>query len=166
MIDYASLIPSHVQDIKPSGIRKFFDLVSSNPHAISLTVGEPDFVTPWHIRMAGIESLEKGKTYYKPIRTAGKISASIREYQLRLLHQTISSSDVLDNRERKVKYILQAVQAINSGEIRKNKDYYLELLENIFRNVFSKENCDSQTKTEFRKAICWVDEALYKSNDK
>ena len=64
MIDYASLIPSHVQDIKPSGIRKFFDLVSSNPQAISLTVGEPDFVTPWHIRMAGIDSLEKGKTYY------------------------------------------------------------------------------------------------------
>ena len=64
MIDYASLVPSHVQDIKPSGIRKFFDLVSSNPQAISLTVGEPDFVTPWHIRMAGIDSLEKGKTYY------------------------------------------------------------------------------------------------------
>ena len=50
--------------MKPSGIRKFFDLVSGRPDVISLTVGEPDFVTPWHIRMAGIESLEKGKTYY------------------------------------------------------------------------------------------------------
>ncbi len=64
MIDYESCVPSHVRDIKPSGIRKFFDLVGSRPNAISLTVGEPDFVTPWHIRMAGIESLEKGKTYY------------------------------------------------------------------------------------------------------
>jgi len=64
MIDYESLIPSRIQEIKPSGIRKFFDLVSGRPEVISLTVGEPDFVTPWHIRMAGIESLEKGKTYY------------------------------------------------------------------------------------------------------
>ena len=67
MIDYESCVPSHVRDIKPSGIRKFFDLVGSRPNAISLTVGEPDFVTPWHIRMAGIESLEKGKTYYYKI---------------------------------------------------------------------------------------------------
>jgi len=64
MIDYESCIPSRIQEIKPSGIRKFFDLVSGRPDVISLTVGEPDFVTPWHIRMAGIESLEKGKTYY------------------------------------------------------------------------------------------------------
>jgi len=64
MIDYESCIPSRIQEIKPSGIRKFFDLVAGRPDVISLTVGEPDFVTPWHIRMAGIESLEKGKTYY------------------------------------------------------------------------------------------------------
>jgi len=51
-------------DLKPSGIRKFFDIVSSMPDAISLGVGEPDFVTPWHIRDAGIYSLEKGQTYY------------------------------------------------------------------------------------------------------
>ena len=81
MIDYSSLIPSHVQDIKPSGIRKFFDLVSSNPRAISLTVGEPDFVTPWHIRMAGIESLEKGKTYY----TANAGMVELREEIARYL---------------------------------------------------------------------------------
>ena len=64
MIDYESCIPSRIREIKPSGIRKFFDLVSGRPDVISLTVGEPDFVTPWHIRTAGIESLEKGKTYY------------------------------------------------------------------------------------------------------
>ena len=52
------------EDIKPSGIRKFFDIVSEMPDAISLGVGEPDFETPWHIVDEGIYSLEKGKTYY------------------------------------------------------------------------------------------------------
>lgn len=53
-----------VIDIKPSGIRKFFDLVQELPDAISLGVGEPDFDTPWHIREEGIYSLEKGQTFY------------------------------------------------------------------------------------------------------
>lgn len=50
--------------LKPSGIRKFFDILEEMKGVISLTVGQPDFVTPWHIRAAGIESLEQGKTYY------------------------------------------------------------------------------------------------------
>lgn len=50
--------------IQPSGIRKFFDLVSSMPDAISLGVGEPDFDTPWRIREEGIYSLERGRTFY------------------------------------------------------------------------------------------------------
>ena len=53
-----------VVDIKPSWIRKFFDVVSEMPDAISLGVGEPDFDTPWHIRDEGIYSLEKGRTFY------------------------------------------------------------------------------------------------------
>lgn len=53
-----------VVDIRPSGIRKFFDVVSEMPDAISLGVGEPDFDTPWHIRDEGIYSLEKGRTFY------------------------------------------------------------------------------------------------------
>lgn len=53
-----------VVKIKPSGIRKFFDVVSEMPDAISLGVGEPDFDTPWHIRDEGIYTLEKGKTFY------------------------------------------------------------------------------------------------------
>ena len=53
-----------VVEIKPSGIRKFFDVVSEMPDAISLGVGEPDFDTPWHIRDEGIYSLEKGRTFY------------------------------------------------------------------------------------------------------
>lgn len=53
-----------VVEIKPSGIRKFFDIVSDMKDAISLGVGEPDFDTPWHIRDEGIYSLEKGRTFY------------------------------------------------------------------------------------------------------
>lgn len=53
-----------VTNIKPSGIRKFFDIVSEMPNAISLGVGEPDFDTPWHIREEGIYSLERGRTFY------------------------------------------------------------------------------------------------------
>ena len=53
-----------VTGIKPSGIRKFFDIVAEMPDAISLGVGEPDFDTPWHIRDEGIYALEKGRTFY------------------------------------------------------------------------------------------------------
>ena len=53
-----------VVEIQPSGIRKFFDIVSEMKDAISLGVGEPDFDTPWHIREEGIYSLERGKTFY------------------------------------------------------------------------------------------------------
>ena len=53
-----------IVEIKPSGIRKFFDIVSEMKDAISLGVGEPDFDTPWHVRVEGILSLEKGKTFY------------------------------------------------------------------------------------------------------
>ncbi|WP_240666599.1 aminotransferase class I/II-fold pyridoxal phosphate-dependent enzyme [Longirhabdus pacifica] len=60
-------VTSKVQQIPPSGIRKFFDLVSSgSKNTISLGVGEPDFITPWHIREAAIYSLERGRTSYTP----------------------------------------------------------------------------------------------------
>ncbi|MBO5623370.1 MAG: aminotransferase class I/II-fold pyridoxal phosphate-dependent enzyme [Butyrivibrio sp.] len=57
-------IGKKIVDIKPSGIRKFFDIVQETEGAISLGVGEPDFDTPWHIRDEGIYSLEKGRTFY------------------------------------------------------------------------------------------------------
>ena len=57
-------VSSIAEAIKPSGIRKFFDIVSEMPDAISLGVGEPDFDTPWHIVDEGLYSLEKGKTFY------------------------------------------------------------------------------------------------------
>lgn len=64
MMDYNLVISQRVQDIQPSGIRKFFDILENMRDAISLGVGEPDFPTPWHIRDAGIYSLEQGFTKY------------------------------------------------------------------------------------------------------
>lgn len=64
MIDYSKVLSKKAVDLKPSGIRKFFDILDEMQGVISLTVGQPDFVTPWNIREAAIESLEKGKTYY------------------------------------------------------------------------------------------------------
>ena len=57
-------VTEKVKQIKPSGIRKFFDIVSEMPDAISLGVGEPDFDTPLHIREEGIRSLKAGRTFY------------------------------------------------------------------------------------------------------
>ena len=56
-----------VRDLPPSGIRKFFDLVSEMKDVISLGVGEPDFISPWHVREACVYSLEKGYTMYTSI---------------------------------------------------------------------------------------------------
>lgn len=76
-----------VQDIKPSGIRKFFDIVSEMKDAISLGVGEPDFDTPWHIRDEGIYALEKGKTFYTSNAGLKELREEICNYQKR--HQGI-----------------------------------------------------------------------------
>ena len=64
MSNKTSLLSQKVVGLKPSGIRKFFDIVSEMPDAISLGVGEPDFDTPWHVRDEGIYSLERGRTFY------------------------------------------------------------------------------------------------------
>ncbi len=64
MIDYDKVLNPTVREIKPSGIRKFFDIAATMDDVISLGVGEPDFQTPWQIRKAGINSLERGKTKY------------------------------------------------------------------------------------------------------
>jgi len=64
LIDYSKVLSEKVAELKPSGIRKFFDLAAEVKDVIALTIGEPDFKTPWHIREAGIKSLEKGRTWY------------------------------------------------------------------------------------------------------
>lgn len=74
-MDYNKVLNPTVTGLKPSGIRKFFDIAEEMDNVISLGVGEPDFLTPWHIREAGIASLESGKTRY----TANKGLKVLRE---------------------------------------------------------------------------------------
>ena len=68
VIDYQSFLNREVQQVKPSGIRRFFDIASEMDNVISLSIGEPDFSTPYHVRQEGIRTLEKGKTWYSPNR--------------------------------------------------------------------------------------------------
>lgn len=84
-----------VTDIKPSGIRKFFDLVGEMDGAISLGIGEPDFVTPWHIRDAGISSLEKGQTYYTANAGLMPLRKEICNYFERRFHLSYNEKNVL-----------------------------------------------------------------------
>ena len=63
-MNYEKLMNGTLQELKPSGIRKFFDIAAEMEDVISLSVGEPDFSTPWHIRQEGIRTLDKGKTWY------------------------------------------------------------------------------------------------------
>ena len=73
-------ISEKIKNIKPSGIRKFFDIVSEMKDAISLGVGEPDFDTPWHIRDEGIYAFEKGKTFYTSNVGLKKLREEISNY--------------------------------------------------------------------------------------
>ena len=107
MVDYSQLLSERVKIVKPSGIRKFFDIVATMEGAISLGVGEPDFETPWQIRRAGITSLEKGKTFYTSNWGLAELRAEIaknvqRKYGLTYDAQkeilvTVGGSEAIDN---------------------------------------------------------------------
>ncbi|MFD2671300.1 aminotransferase class I/II-fold pyridoxal phosphate-dependent enzyme [Marinicrinis sediminis] len=77
MQDYVNPL---VRNIPPSGIRRFFDLVSGSKDVISLGVGEPDFITPWHIREASVYSLEQGRTAYTPNAGIPELRETISSY--------------------------------------------------------------------------------------
>ena len=64
MINYSDFLNKDLVNVKPSGIRKFFAIAEEMENVISLGVGEPDFLTPWHIRQQGIDFLERGATRY------------------------------------------------------------------------------------------------------
>ncbi len=83
MIDYSKVLSGTVKDMKPSGIRKFFDMLDNMHDVVGLTVGQPDFVTPWHIREAGIDSLKEGKTYYTSNAGLIELRCEIANYLLR-----------------------------------------------------------------------------------
>ena len=79
-MDYDRLIAPAAAAMRPSGIRKFFDLAAEMPECISLGVGEPDFKTPWAVREAGIESLEHGRTRYTSNAGLKELRAEIARY--------------------------------------------------------------------------------------
>lgn len=93
MIDYGKVLNKTVTEIKPSGIRKFFDIAATMDDVISLSVGEPDFPTPWSIRKAGIESLQKGKTKYTSNWGLVKLREEISNYMKRKLSLTYCPND-------------------------------------------------------------------------
>ena len=79
-MNYDKLVNRTLKEMKPSGIRKFFDIAAEMDEVISLSVGEPDFATPWHIREAGIKTLEKGRTWYSPNAGLQKLREAIGGY--------------------------------------------------------------------------------------
>ena len=85
-MDYDKLIAPAAREMRPSGIRKFFDLAADMPECISLGVGEPDFKTPWAVREAGIESLEHGRTRYTANAGLKELRAEICRYLERRMH--------------------------------------------------------------------------------
>ncbi len=81
--DPSKSLSATITDIKPSGIRKFFEILNERKDVIGLTVGQPDFVTPWHIRDAGIRSLQEGLTYYTANNGMIEMREEIAKYQSR-----------------------------------------------------------------------------------
>lgn len=94
-MDYASLLSRTVVGLKKSGIRKFFDLLDTMDDVVSLTVGQPDFVTPWHIREVGMESLQRGKTYYTSNAGVPELRAEICRYLDRRFGLSYGSDETL-----------------------------------------------------------------------
>lgn len=95
MKDYSQLLSKKAQQLKPSGIRKFFDMLDSMTDVVALTVGQPDFVTPWHIREAGITSLEQGKTYYTSNAGLIEMRREICSYLSRRFDLTYNENEII-----------------------------------------------------------------------
>ena len=90
---YEDVINQRIANVPPSGIRKFFDIVRQMPDAISLGVGEPDFVTPWRIRDAAIQSIEEGRTQYTSNWGLESLREKIAAYLRMRYHVTYSAKD-------------------------------------------------------------------------
>ena len=85
-MDYKSRMNREILQVKPSGIRKFFDIASEMNNVISLSIGEPDFTTPFHVRAEGIRTLEQGKTFYSPNRGFTALREEIVNWMERKYH--------------------------------------------------------------------------------
>ena len=101
-----NFVNKQVRNIPPSGIRRFFDIAATMEDVISLGVGEPDFVTPWHIRSEAVKSLEKGRTYYTANAGLIELRREITKYMEETIHVsydpakeivvTVGASEALD----------------------------------------------------------------------
>ena len=103
-----NFLADDIVNIKPSGIRKFFDIVSEMKDAISLGVGEPDFDTPWHIRDEGIYSLEKGRTFYTS-------NSGLKELKQEICNYMKRSQNVEYNPDTDVLVTVGGSEAIDIG---------------------------------------------------
>lgn len=92
-MDYEKILSKKVQELEFSGIRKFFDIASSVKDVISLSVGEPDFKTPWAIRKEGITILEKGRTTYTSNAGIEELRVAISEYLVNTIHTEYKPED-------------------------------------------------------------------------
>ena len=101
-------LSKQIKEIKPSGIRKFFDIVSEMTDAITLGVGEPDFDTPWHIRDEGIYSLEKGRTFYTS-------NAGLKELKVEICNYLKRSQNLDYNFNNEVIVTVGGSEAIDIG---------------------------------------------------
>ena len=95
MINHEKFLSDTLKDIKPSGIRKFFDLLTDMGDVTALTVGQPDFVTPWHIREAAIVSLERGQTYYTSNSGLPELRRQVAAYMNRRFELDYKAEEVL-----------------------------------------------------------------------
>src|SRR5574344_1734927 len=101
-------ISNNIKEIKPSGIRRFFDIVSEMKNAISLGVGEPDFDTPWHIRDEGIYSLEKGHTFYTS-------NSGLTDLKVEICNYLKSTQNIQYNPKNEVLVTVGGSEAIDIG---------------------------------------------------
>lgn len=94
LIDYSNVLSEKVTSLQPSGIRKFFDLAAEVKDVIALTIGEPNFKTPWHIREAGIDSLKKGHTWYTANAGLIELRQEASKYLKRRFNLDYEASDI------------------------------------------------------------------------
>ena len=93
MIDYDKVLNEKIKEVKPSGIRKFFDIASEMDNVISLSIGEPDFKTPWHVREEGIKSLRLGNTKYTSNKGLTELRQEICKYYSRRFNVEYNGQD-------------------------------------------------------------------------
>ena len=102
------------------------------------------------------------KSYHYQSNAKGDVADMRRSYRRKILSQTLKYPIRMGEKRKQLEYLLQAIRSIDQKEIVKNKEYILKLLNEIYNTDILSCQKNDAAKTEFRKALCWVDEALYK----